>query len=193
MSEKFIAGVDIGGTWVRVAICTPELKEENINQTLINENLKNYAEKFNINLEQYKLYVEMADRISSRRQNANSFFLSINTAIVALVSYVQLGNSDSATFKLHWLIAISGIFVSYMWYRLIRSYRDLNSAKFKVIHHIEQILPLRPYDAEWAAVGRGKNPKLYLPFTHIEIGIPWVFFIIHLIVLIMAIPWDKIF
>ena len=169
------------------------LKEENINQTLINENLKNYAEKFNINLEQYKLYVEMADRISSRRQNANSFFLSINTAIVALVSYVQLGNSDSATFKLHWLIAISGIFVSYMWYRLIRSYRDLNSAKFKVIHHIEQILPLRPYDAEWAAVGRGKNPKLYLPFTHIEIGIPWVFFIIHLIVLIMAIPWDKIF
>ena len=59
-------------------------KEENINQTLINENLKNDAEKFNINLEQYKLYVEMADRISSRRQNANSFFLSINTAIVAL-------------------------------------------------------------------------------------------------------------
>lgn len=168
-------------------------KEENINQTLINENLKNDAEKFNINLEQYKLYVEMADRISSRRQNANSFFLSINTAIVALVSYVQLGNSDTATFKLHWLIAISGIFVSYMWYRLIRSYRDLNSAKFKVIHHIEQILPLRPYDAEWAAVGHGKNPKLYLPFTHIEIGIPWVFIIIHLIVLIMAIPWDKLF
>ena len=30
MNEKYIAGVDIGGTWVRVAICTPDLKEENI-------------------------------------------------------------------------------------------------------------------------------------------------------------------
>lgn len=30
MYEKFIAGVDIGGTWVRVAICTADLKEENI-------------------------------------------------------------------------------------------------------------------------------------------------------------------
>ena len=36
-------------------------------------------------LEQYKLYLEMADRISSRRQSANSFFLSLNTALVALV------------------------------------------------------------------------------------------------------------
>jgi len=30
MNEKFIAGVDIGGTWVRVAISTADLKEENI-------------------------------------------------------------------------------------------------------------------------------------------------------------------
>ena len=30
MSSKFIAGVDIGGTWVRVAICTSDLNENNI-------------------------------------------------------------------------------------------------------------------------------------------------------------------
>lgn len=168
-------------------------KEEDINHTLINKGFKNDVKEIDISFEQYKLYVEMTDRISSRRQNANSFFLSINTAIVALVSYVQLGNIDSEIFKLHWIIAISGIFVSYMWYRLIRSYRDLNSAKFKVIHHIEQILPLRPYDAEWLAVGLGKNPKLFLPFTHIEIGIPWMFILIHLIVLIVTIPWDNFF
>ena len=30
MDEKFIAGVDIGGTWVRVAICTADLNENNI-------------------------------------------------------------------------------------------------------------------------------------------------------------------
>ena len=35
MDDKFIAGVDIGGTWVRVAICTDDLKEENIKRKYI--------------------------------------------------------------------------------------------------------------------------------------------------------------
>jgi hypothetical protein len=32
-------------------------------------------------LEQYKLYVEMAERISQRRGLTNTFFLTLNTAI----------------------------------------------------------------------------------------------------------------
>ena len=39
----------------------------------------------------YKLYVEMADRISACRQTANSLFLSISTSVSATVSYVSLG------------------------------------------------------------------------------------------------------
>lgn len=34
-TEKYIAGVDIGGTWTRVAICTLDLKEESIWKTRI--------------------------------------------------------------------------------------------------------------------------------------------------------------
>ena len=30
MDQKYIIGVDIGGTWIRVAICKQDLKEENI-------------------------------------------------------------------------------------------------------------------------------------------------------------------
>ena len=36
-------------------------------------------------LEQYKLYVEMADRISQRRDHANRFYASAVSAIVALL------------------------------------------------------------------------------------------------------------
>ena len=57
-------------------------------------------------LEQYKLYVEMADRISSRRQISNSFFLSINTAIVALMGYVKSTNPVNNFSHFYWLIAI---------------------------------------------------------------------------------------
>jgi len=85
-------------------------------------------------IEQYKLYLEMADRISTRRQTANSFFLTLNTALVALASYLSLGAEQK---RWYWLVAVAGIALSYMWYRLVRSYKDLNTAKFKVIHEIE--------------------------------------------------------
>jgi hypothetical protein len=39
-------------------------------------------------LDQYKLYVEMADRISQRRTSANTYFLSVNSAILAFAGYL---------------------------------------------------------------------------------------------------------
>lgn len=135
-------------------------------------------------LEQYKLFVEMADRISARRQSANSFFLSVNTAIIALVGYTSIGNQTDYSY--YWLISFAGMALCFMWYRLIRSYKDLNTAKFSVIHEMEAKLPMSPYDMEWEKVQRGTNKKLYLPFTKIEIYIPWVFFVIHGVVLIKA-------
>lgn len=141
-------------------------------------------------LEQYKLYQSSAENISTRRQTANSFFVTINTALIALISYLNFGSTKSTEY--YWLVALGGISISYMWYRLMRSYRDLNSAKFKVIHEIEKCLPISPYDAEWEAVGRGENSKLYLPFTHVEIFIPWVFLILHFVVFLQSFPWEII-
>ena len=143
-------------------------------------------------LDQFKLYVEMADRISARRQNANTFALTVNTALIALVGYVQ--TQDSAVLKegFFWAVAVAGLILNWVWYRMVRSYRDLNTAKYLVIHEIEKRLVISPYDAEWEAVGRGKDRSLYLPFTHIEIWIPWIFFVLHTVVLIRSIPWNKV-
>ena len=142
-------------------------------------------------LDQYKLYVEMADRISARRQNANTFALSINTALIALVGYVQTQDSMALKEGFFWSVAVAGLILNFVWYRMVRSYRDLNTAKYLVIHEIEKRLVISPYDAEWEAVGRGKDRKLYLPFTHIEIWIPWIFFAIHALILLRSIPWGK--
>ena len=46
-----------------------------------------------------------------------------------------------------------------------------------------------PGDAEWEAVERGTNSKLYRPISHIEGWVPWVFFTLHLIVLIQTFAW----
>ncbi len=141
-------------------------------------------------LEQYKLYVEMADRISARRQTANSFFLTVNTAIVALLGYLRTVQENSGVGQLFFLVAAAGMVLAYLWYRTVRSYQNLNSAKFEVIHEIEQALPLRPYDREWEKVGRGKNPKLYLPVTDVELRVPWVFLALHSVALTLLFPWQ---
>ncbi len=140
-------------------------------------------------IEQYKLYVEMADRISARRQSANSFFLSVNTAIVVLIGYIQLDQTRSSNQLLYFLVSVAGMILCYTWYRLIRSYKDLNLGKFKVIHALEQKLPVAPYDAEWESLERGKNPKLYLPFTRVEMIVPWVFFLLHFSVFVQTLLW----
>lgn len=143
-------------------------------------------------LEIYKVYLEMVDRISGRREKANSFFLAINAALITILAKDVFGIRPDASNPLGLLVPVSAVVLCYLWYRIIRSYRDLNSAKFKVIHAIERQLPLRPYDAEWESVDRGKNKKLYLPFTHIEIMVPWLFMILHIIFAIAAIGWAGI-
>lgn len=125
--------------------------------------------------EQYKLYLELTDKISERRQTANQFFLGMNTGLCALIGYLYSSDAGSELKTLAWAVPIAGILLSYFWYRLVKSYRDLNGAKFDVIQAIEQRLPLSPYRAEWAALEEGKNPKVYTPFSHLEIWVPRCF------------------
>ena len=138
-------------------------------------------------LDQYKLYVEMADRISQRRTTANTYFLSVNSAILAFVGYL----TTNASPEYMWLLAIAGVMLTLFWYNVVISYRNLNSAKWQVVQEIEKRLPISPYDAEWDAVERGENPKLYRPISHIESWVPWVFLLLHGIVLLHTFPTDE--
>lgn len=161
-------------------------------RALFNEFPKNqpYAanEKYQTHLlDQYKLYVEMADRISARRLTANTYFLSVNTALLGFVAYIA---KDTITYL--WILGVAGIALCWLWYRIIRSYRDLNTAKFAVIHGIEKRLPLSPYAAEWVEAGHGKDSKRYHPLTHIETGVPIIFLALHTVVFFRTLPWDTL-
>ncbi len=151
-----------------------------------------YPEKYGDHaLEQYKLYVEMADRISSRRQSANKFFVTLNTIMVTFAGYAKSATSAEAFF--YFTTSLAGLVICYIWYRLIKSYKNLNSAKFKVIHAIENEMPFKLFNAEWEAIGYGKDKRLYHPFTKLELKVPWIFGAIHVlsIAYILFIPWLK--
>jgi hypothetical protein len=106
-----------------------------------------------LELELYKLAVEMADRISARRALANSFFLTVNTGLVAL-----LGGND-----LRWYVSVAGIVFSLAWWSTLQSYRQLNAAKFQVISSIEARLPVPLFSSEWEFIQSRRAPKRLWP------------------------------
>lgn len=154
------------------------MSEETLN--IDSQSKETYGQEYDKHLfEQYKLYVQMADQISSRRMLANSFFLGVHTALVTAFT-VLLKEKILVCSMMGYFPFIAVFLLCYMWYKVIKSYKQLNSAKFKVIHLIESRLPIAPYDVEWNALGRGEDPKLYKPLTHVEKWIPFCFFLLYL-------------
>jgi hypothetical protein len=131
-------------------------------------------------LEQYKLYVEMADRISARRGLTNSFFLTLNTGIVGLIAAFNKVSAGPAP----WLLVIPLLAIlgeCFAWFYLVRSYRLLNSAKYRVVGALEERLPASPFwRAEWWELGEGRDRTRYWPLSHVEQWIPILFALIYL-------------
>ena len=158
--------------------------EENLWSNIDNSEYSNNKELYqNHILEQYKMYVEMADRISSRRNFANIFFLTLNTTILGSIGFLF---EKTQLIDPKWLITfplVCTLTLIVVWWCLLRSYRNLNSAKFKVVGHLEKRLPSSPYwSAEWKELREGKGLKKYRPLTALETYVPIVFGLLYIMI-----------
>jgi hypothetical protein len=136
-------------------------------------------------LQLYLNSVEMADRVSSRRGTANSFFLAVQSGLTA-VAAIGTGKSPELLDDF-WAVSLLvgvGLMISGTWWMLLRSYRDLNRAKFVVINEIERIhLPVQPFTDEWTELKKdpvGGWRGRYAEFTTVERVVPCLFAIAYL-------------
>lgn len=140
-------------------------------------------------LEIFKLMVEMADRVSQRRQAANNFYLSVNTALIGASAYLS-------TLRPSWagvaVISVAGIAISILWVRNIGSYKTLNAAKFEVINEIEKSLSFQPFAQEWSILDPDGDGQRHQPFHRVEVAVPWVFAAVHIAQLITTLPWAEL-
>ena len=148
---------------------------------LLRQSKDTYGTEFENHLfDQYKLYVEMADRISARRMLANSFFVGVHTTLTIAFTVLLKENVLKPT-MLIFAPFVALMLFCYVWERVVNSYRQLNSGKYKVVHVLEQMLPVAPYDAEWIMLGEGKNKKLYRPLTSVEKWVPRCFGLLYIL------------
>ena len=137
-------------------------------------------------LEQYKLLVEMADRISQRRHWANTFLLTANSALLAVTGFVETKGD-----ALEPMVAGAGIALSVVWFLLIQSYRHLNEAKFEVIKSIEQgYLPLTPYVAETAKLEVLRKHVYHWSLSTVERAVPLIFGALYVMALVVQLQGD---
>jgi hypothetical protein len=138
-----------------------------------------YGDKYQDHLlEQYKLFVETSQHVSDKRQNSNNYLLTLNSSLVTL--YVAL-LSSFGHHRWNVLIPITGLVVCFIWHSLVDSYKDLNTAKFAVIHELENQLPVALFRHEWYVCGHNRHKAdrpvedIYVPLTHLERWIPLAF------------------
>jgi len=100
-----------------------------------------YGEKYQDHLlEQYKLYVQTSQQVSEKRQNSNNYLLTLNSSLVTLfvVFLSTFGHN-----RWNALLPATGLIVCFIWYSLVDSYKDLNTAKFAVITSLRISFPWR--------------------------------------------------
>jgi uncharacterized membrane protein YhdT len=133
-------------------------------------------------LDLYKLAVEMADRVSARRGVANSFLLTVQSVFVAALAPAASGLTAAPRWAAV-AVLVTGLILSAVWWLQLRSYHDLNRAKFTVITSLEHRLPAKVFADELAAL----RPR-YAELGTIERLVPGAFALLHLLIFV-SILW----
>ncbi|MBK7058605.1 MAG: hypothetical protein IPH52_26870 [Leptospiraceae bacterium] len=89
--------------------------ERNISQ------LKNSFQTNDI-LELYKIYHDSIEKVAENRQKANSFFLTLNTSILAVIGFLFQKDVSTELRPLHLLLPLAGILSGIFWLKLVISY-----------------------------------------------------------------------
>jgi len=132
-------------------------------------------------VELYKLHAELADRVSQRREGANRLYVSLLAGLAVIACLLaQFGAGGETRDAAMILLAVMGVVLSVSWWVVIRSYRQLNSGKFRMLHELEEQLPYRPFSREWQFLGEGKDLKLYSRLTTVESILPLSFAVLFL-------------
>lgn len=146
------------------------------------------SEERNQALDLYKIMVSSSEGLVGRRQAVNTFFLTMNGALLTACGIVlkASGGDKLSSLGIIVLLLTGGILCG-AWRSLITSFGQLNRGKFQVINTIEKHLNTAIYAAEWEALGRGEDPKLYRSFTSREIWVPNTLLVLYVVAALVAI------
>lgn len=136
-------------------------------------------------LEIYQLHAELADRVSKRREGANRLYLSLLSGIITLLA---ISIRFEAEGPMPTAIEIAGLSVgllsSVSWMINIKSYKQLNDAKFDVLRNLEKKLDFQFFSDEWKLIDPNNRTSQYQELTKVERYLPRIFIALFAVLLV---------
>ncbi len=141
-------------------------------------------------LEIYKLHTKLADRVSQRREGANRLYagllVAFATFIIALIRF-SIGPHGEEALLIEFAVAgIVGMGLSLSWFLVIRSYRQLNTGKFRALQEIEKQLDFEFLSREWELLREGRDFRTYWKLTVAESILPVMFGLLSLALIVIT-------
>lgn len=132
----------------------------------------------------YRLHAESADRVSDRRERAHRLYVTLFIGLALFLGgLLQLGSGSEQVRTVLRLGGFAGMVLAASWYVVGRSYRELNSGKFKVLHELEKQLTYPFYTREWELLKGGKRADRYWKLTVVESVLPVAFFVLSVVLI----------
>ena len=138
-------------------------------------------------IEIYKLHAGLADSVSRQRGTTNRFYILLMSGLSVLFSALLQLRNGVPLGGLMVGFGLLGTSLAVAWYIHIRSYRQLNSGKFKPLHELEEKLAYPFFKREWELLEAGENRNKYWKLTVVETFVPIIFFVLFAAVLLIGI------
>ena len=136
-------------------------------------------------MDEYKLFVEMADRIRTSRIQTSKYYLSLLTGLTTIYSIFFKDKLLSMNALSGIVIAVMALGLTILWFAHLMSYKQLSIGKFTILREMEKSIPFPYYTEEFKVLQKEREKDKFATYlTSIEIVIPFIFAIPYALLLI---------
>jgi len=135
--------------------------------------------------EEYKFFAESTERLSGRRQATTQAYLTVNTAIFAILVFLV----KDAGFRGGGLVLASlplflvGVLACYTWERIITHHKAIIGWRYSQLQAMEQAMPEshQMYLKEYEEFYRPQPTTRRISFSGMEIWLPYLCLLLYAI------------
>lgn len=134
---------------------------------------------------EYKFFSDGTQRLADRRQATTQVYLSVNTAIFALIAFLlrDVGVEGRLQALLTLPLFAVGVFACLAWYKLIYGYKRLISWRYDQLMAMEKTLPdsYQMYSKEQQHFFGSQSDKEEFGFSRLEMWLPQVILVLYIV------------
>jgi hypothetical protein len=134
---------------------------------------------------EYQFLAQSTQHLSDRRQAITQTYLTVNTAIFALLALTLQHGELKRWFFLLTIVPLFtvGVMAGVMWLKMIGQYTDLIRWRYDQLMAMEQSMPEchQVYRKEWKSFASPRKGKEAFGFSQVEMWLPRLFIILYLV------------